>query len=176
MRPHVACEADIEQVLERRPADGGTERNRQVAHGRRRSPAALDGSGADGTELGDDLVVRQVLPFADLQLVHTVDPVVRVDDLVERNTASQLVHELPHRRLSVTRAEDVQRHLAHVPARAVRRHRPLIRRERRREISEANELLFGEDARLGALDAILVHVRMLLVMASSIKRSTRRLR
>ena len=46
--PHVAGEADVEQVLERRPADRRPERDREVAHRRRRAPAALDRLRPDG--------------------------------------------------------------------------------------------------------------------------------
>jgi hypothetical protein len=55
-----------------------------------------------------------VVAFADLELVHAVDPVVRVNLLVEWNAPPQLVNELPDRRLSVARAKDVQYHLADV--------------------------------------------------------------
>ena len=87
---------------------------------------------ADRRQLRDELVVRQVRALADLQLVDAVDPVVRVDLLVERHAAPELVHELLDRRLRVGRAEHVQRHLADVPRRAVGRPRPLVGGERRR--------------------------------------------
>lgn len=44
--PHVAGEADVEQVLERRPTDGRTERERYVPCWGRGAPAALDRVGA----------------------------------------------------------------------------------------------------------------------------------
>src|SRR5262249_21621240 len=64
VRPHVAREADIEEILQRLPADRRAERDRQVPHGRRRAPAALHRLRANTLELGDDLVVREIASFA----------------------------------------------------------------------------------------------------------------
>ena len=169
MAPHVTREADVEQVLQRHPPERRSERQRQVPHRRRRPPPALDRFRPDRVELLHDLVVREVFALADLQLVQAVDPVVGVDLLVERHAPAQLVHELADRRLRVARPENMQDHLADVPRGAVRGHRPLLRRERRNGLGEANELRFGENTGFLALDAVCNgdgH-RLLLVMASS---------
>ena len=99
--PHVAGEADVEEVLQRCPTDGRSEGDWHVTHRRRRPPAALHRLGPDGGELCHELLVRQVGAFTDLQLVHAVDPVVRVDLLVERHTPPELMQELGERRLRV---------------------------------------------------------------------------
>src|SRR5437879_4377429 len=101
MGPHVSGEADVEQVLERHPADGRSERERQVTHRGRGTPAALDRLRACGFEFCDELAVRQMLTLGDLQLVETVDPVVGIDLLVERHATPKLVGELSDRRLRV---------------------------------------------------------------------------
>ena len=77
--PHVAREPDVEQVPEPHPADGRPERDRQVAH--RAAASASDRRRPSGRwpQLGHDLVVREVGALADLELVHAVDPVVRID-------------------------------------------------------------------------------------------------
>ena len=74
MGPDVAGEADVEQVLERRPTDGRTERERQVPRRGRGAPPALDRLRAHGPELGDELVVGEVVALADLQLVQCRRP------------------------------------------------------------------------------------------------------
>src|SRR2546423_5354825 len=56
MGPDVAGEADVEQVLERCPTDGRTERERQVPRGGRGAPPAPDGLRADSPELRNELV------------------------------------------------------------------------------------------------------------------------
>ena len=119
MGPHVSGEADVEQVLERHPTDGRTERERQVLHRGWGTPPALDGLGAHGLEFCDEFGVRQMGAFADLQLVETVDPVVGVDLFVERHAAPELVGELFDRGLRLARPEYVQRHVADVPRRAI---------------------------------------------------------
>src|SRR5712691_11822780 len=72
MGPDVTGEADVEQVLERRPTDGRTEGERQVPSRGRGAPPAFDCSRAHGLELRDELVVRQVISLADLELVQAV--------------------------------------------------------------------------------------------------------
>ena len=89
MGPDVTGEADVEQVLERGPTDRRTERERQVPRRGRGAPPPLDRLRADGPELGDELVVRQVGALADLQLVEAVDPVMRVDLLVEGHARAE---------------------------------------------------------------------------------------
>ena len=117
---------------------------------------------AHGAELGDELVVRQVLALADLQLVHAVDPVVRFDLLVERHAPPELVHELPDRRLSIARAEDVQHHLADVPAGAIGGRRPLLgvsdatRSAKRANSSSASTRASGRVIRFGIISCLLL--------------------
>src|ERR1700722_19050278 len=82
--PHVAGEPHVEQVLQRPPANGGSERQRGEPHRRRGPPAALDRLRADGLQLPGELRVGQLLTLADLQLVQAVDPVMGVDLLVQR--------------------------------------------------------------------------------------------
>ena len=94
MGPDIPGEPDVEQVLEGSPSDRRPEWEGDVARGRRRVPPALDRLRAYGGDLHDELVVRELAPLANLQLVHAVDPVVRVDLLVERHAALQLVDEL----------------------------------------------------------------------------------
>jgi len=165
--PHVAREADVEEILERCPADGRTEREWQVPHREGGAPASLHRARTYGRELGHDLGVGEVRSLSDLQLVQAVDPVVRVDLLVERHAPPQLVEELRERSLRVAGAEDVQRHLTDVPRGAVGRLRPLVVGERADEYGEAPELLFGEDLRFGSLDPVGNHQWCLLRLASS---------
>src|ERR1700733_12968656 len=174
--PHVAGEPHVEQVLQRPPANGRTERQRGEPHRGRGPPAAPDRLRSDGLQLPDELRVRQVLTLADLQLVQAVDPVVRVDRLVQRQPPAQLVRELAHRGLCVGRPEHVQRDLGDVPRGAVGGHRPPLRRERGGRFREAPELVLGEAVGFRAADAVSVYRVLPLAMASSASRSTRRLR
>ena len=152
--PHVAGEPDVEQVPETHPTDGRAERDRQVAHRRRRPPATGDGLRADGLQLDHDLVVGEVGTLADLELVHAVDPVVRIDLTVQRHAADELMDELREARLRVARAQHVQDHLAHVPRGAVGRSCPLVIGERRGERGEPPKLLLRDHLGLGSLDAL----------------------
>src|SRR5580658_2393776 len=174
--PHVAGEPHVEQVLQRPPANGRSERQRGEPHRRRGPPAALDRLRADSLQLPDELRAGQLLTLADLQLVQAVDPVMRVDLLVQRQSPAQLVRELRHRGLRVGRPEHVQGDLADVPGGAVGRHRPLLRGERGGQFREALELVLGEAAGFRAADAVSVHWFLPLAMTSSTSRSTRRLR
>src|SRR5665811_151532 len=124
----------------------------------------------------DELVVGELVALANLQLVHAVDPVVRIDLLVERHAVPQLVDELSDRRLGFGRAEDVQHHLTDVPTGAIGGRRPLLRRERRDQVREAYELLLGQHPGLGTCDSVGLHQCLLLLSTSSTYRSTRRLR
>lgn len=74
VRPDVAGEPDIEEVFQGGPTDGRPKRDRQVPHGRGRSPPALDCPRPDRSELFGDLLVGQVGALADLQFIHTVNP------------------------------------------------------------------------------------------------------
>src|ERR1700753_3570470 len=67
--PHVAGDPHVEQVLQRPPANGRTERQRGEPHRSRGPPAALDRLRSDSLQLPDELRVGQVLTLADLQLV-----------------------------------------------------------------------------------------------------------
>src|ERR1700722_7053860 len=181
--PHVAGEPHVQQVPQRPPANGRSERQRGEPHRRRGSPAALDRLRAGSLQLPDELRVGQLLALADLQLVQAVDPVMRIDLLVQRQPPAQLVRELRHRGLRVGRAEHVQSDLADVPRGAVGRHRPLLRGERGGQFREALELVPGEAAGFRPADTFSVHADTFsvhwvvpLAMTSSTSRSTRRLR
>jgi hypothetical protein len=85
-------------------------------------PAAFHGLRSDDGELLDKFSVGQVGAVSDLQLVDAVDPVVRVDLLVERQASAELVDELARRCLSLSRPEDVERLASRRPTRgSVRR-------------------------------------------------------
>ena len=157
MRPDVPGESDVEQVFQGSPSDGWPEWERDVACGRRCAPPALDRPGADRSNVRDELIVRESVALANLQLVHAVNPVVRVDLLVERHSAPQLVNELSHRRLGFGRAEDMQHHLTNVPTRTVRGRFPLLGREARDQVCKACELLLGQHLGLGTSDPIRFH-------------------
>src|SRR5580692_9996528 len=156
--PDVAGESYVEEVLKRLPANRRAERERQVPHRGRRVPPAPDRLRAYLLELADQLRVGEVGALADLQLVQAVYPMMRIDLLVQRQAPAQLVRELPHRGLRVSRSEHVQGDLADVPCAAVRRQRPLIWRESGGQLREALELLLGEAAGFGAIDAIRFHL------------------
>src|SRR5436190_5806267 len=175
VRPDVAREADLEQVVHRLPADRLAERDRWVAHRQGRAEPALDCLRPDGLELRDDLGARQARALPDLQLVQAVDPVVRLNLLVQREPATQLVQEDARGRLGLRGAEDVQDHLADVPADAGGVRRPFVRGQRRGQCSELLELGRGEDTSFRAGDAVVDH-QGFLTCASSASRSTIRSR
>ena len=129
VRPDVPSESDIQQVLERRPSDRWPERKGYVPRRSWRAPTAFDRLWTHGAHPQDEFFVRQVVAFADLQLVHPVDPMVRFDLLVEWHPPPELVRELPYRCLSIARAEDMENQLADVPTGAIGGSRPLLRRE-----------------------------------------------
>ena len=124
-------EADVEQVLQRRPPDRRSERDREVPHRRGRSPSSGDRLRADSGELRHDLVVGEVGALADLHFVHAVDPVVRVDVPVHGDPAPQLMQELRERRLGVAGTEHVQGDACERPTRCSRSAGPTRRRSAR---------------------------------------------
>ena len=65
--PHITGEPHVEQVLQRPPANGRSERQRGEPHRGRGSPAALDRFRADRLQLPGELRVGQPLTLADLQ-------------------------------------------------------------------------------------------------------------
>src|SRR5580658_3602991 len=156
--PDVAGEPHVEQVLKRLPADRRAERERQVPHRRRCAPPAPDRLRAYLLELADQLRVGEAGALADLLLVQAVDPMMRIDLLVQRQPPAQLVRELLHRGLRVSRSEHVQGDLADIPCAAVGGQLPLIRREYRYQLREAPELLLGQAASFRAVDAIRFHL------------------
>ena len=96
----------------------------------------------------------EVRAFADLQLVHAVDPVVRVDLPVERHAAHELVHELLERRLRVgrRRARAATTLRTSHPVQSVgSAHSSSVNDAQ--QCGEAAELLLGEHAGLGSFDA-----------------------
>src|SRR5580698_8269135 len=103
--PDVAGKSHVEQVLKRLPANRRAERERQVPHRGRCPPPAPDRLRAYLLELAGQLRVGEAGALADLQLVQAVYPVMRIDLLVQRQPPAQLVRELPHRGLRVSRSE-----------------------------------------------------------------------
>ena len=85
--PDVASEADVEQVLERRPNDGRTNGIGRYRAGGGVCQRPLTALGPTTASWATALR-GQVVALADLQLVEAVDPVVRVDLLVQRHPSS----------------------------------------------------------------------------------------
>src|SRR5438874_1267186 len=66
MAPDVAGETDVEQILERHPAEGRSERQRQVPCRRRCAPPPLYRLRTDRLELRQDVFIRKVVALSDL--------------------------------------------------------------------------------------------------------------
>ena len=159
VRPHVAGEARRRggtSAASSRSADRTGSGGSRIGAGVPQRP--LTAFGPTAVELRDDLVVREHASLADLQLVHAVDPVVRVDLLVERHAPTSWCTNCGNDACASPEPSTCSAILrtSH-PVQSVGSAHSCSARATRAECGEAPELLLREHSRLGPCDPLRCH-------------------
>ena len=145
VHPHVAGEADVEEVGERLPADRGREVEQGKPGDRAREPGAgPQRPGRGGVPLGDELFGAEAGSLTNLELVHPVPPELAADLGDQRATLADLADELAGRRLAGGGPHDVGGQGPHVPERAVGGLGPVVGLEAAQQAGELGVLHCGD--------------------------------
>ncbi len=145
VHPHVASEADVEEVGERL----ATDRRRQVEQGESGKRAGEPAAGSQrpsrgGVPFGDELRRTVSRPLADLELVHAVPPELAADLHLQRTSLAHLADEFPGSGLAGGGAHHMGDECVHVPEGAVGGLAPVLRPEAPQQLGELLVLPGGD--------------------------------